>query len=349
MKRIFISIFILFCTSIAQAQFSYFNSEAFWQKLELHHINEPEVISPNDTVIIVATNRVEDTSNFRFFPEVRDDRQIKYFVVYSGHSKWNLLPVYSLKEAIDRMPDKNKSWVVYTEGMGKFFTTDLDRGMNMAAEYGVNVLLMDYPSITAKKKRIGNYYFSKKNAAIASQDFLPVLDTVKQLALSHQLGNKGVNLFFHSMGNIVMWQIIKQGKLKVINDAKWVNNLIFNAACVPQRHHKQFLDQINFAKRIYVHYNPHDYTLGGALLLGRKNLLGMKVKQPISNKAIYINFHLIAGKAHSNFLNLIGRNEIPENDVRHYNTLFQGKAVDISDTLHYKPSEYKHIGYSLLP
>src|SRR5690606_19225388 len=120
--------------------------------------------------LIVVSNRVMDKSNFRYLPEKRDGKQIRYFVVYSRKGNWLVQPVSSLKQAVSLMPDKNKDWLVYTEGMGKFFTSDVDRGMTMAAQYDVNVILLDYPSITAHKKRLGNYFFAKKNAAIAYKD-----------------------------------------------------------------------------------------------------------------------------------------------------------------------------------
>jgi len=334
---------------IAVAQFEYFNTQAFWNKLQLHSSDERPVIHNGDTVLIVASNRVMDNTSFRYLPEERDGRQIKYFVVYSGNGKWNVLPVSSLQQAIFLVPERNRPWVVYTEGMGKFFTSDVDRGMKMAAQYGVNVILLDYPSITAHRKQLGNYFFAKRNATVAYQDFLPVLDTVQMLQDAHQLGERGVNLFFHSMGNIVMRQIIRNHKLDQINNTVWVNNLILNAACIPQHGHKKLLDQINFAKHIYINYNPGDYTLGGAYLISKRYQLGKQVRKPLSSKATYINFNTLAGKGHSNFLNLYGRNEIPAAAIRYYSRIFQGDTISLHDTSLYKPTAYRGIGYDILP
>jgi hypothetical protein len=341
------SFFLLLLPLFSFAQFEYFNSEQFWNKLQLHNAAETPVIHPTDTVIIVASNRVRDASTFRYLPEERDPRHIKYFVVYSGNGKWNVQPVSSLKQAVSLMPDKNKDWVVYTEGMGKFFTSDVDRGMSMTAQYGVNVIMFDYPSLTAHRKQTGNYFFAMKNATIAYKDFVPVLDTIQMMQNNHQLGTEGVNLFFHSMGNIVMQQIIKRGKLPQINETQWVNNLILNAACIPQRGHKKLLDQIKFAKNIYINYNPGDYTLAGAYFMSKRYQLGKQVRKPLSKKATYINFEIIAGKGHSNFLNLTGRNEIPDAAFQYYNTILHGDTVAVHDTHHYQPTTYRGIGYDL--
>lgn len=352
-RRIHIPVIFLFLVLSAnppeaRAQFAYFNSEDFWSKLVLEKEGYVSTANAADTTIILATNRRYDTSTFRFFPEVREGG-IHYFFVYSLQGKWHLIPVSTLQKAINMFPDKNRDWLLYTEGMGKFFTSDADRGMQVAAQYGINVIMMDYPSITAHRKRLGNYFFAIKNARVAYKDFVPVFDTVKMLKVSGKMGNGKLSMLFHSMGNIVMRQIVKQGKLPVINDQVWIDNLILNAACVPQRRHKKWVDKIHFAKRIYIHYNPHDFTLGGAYLVSKKNQLGMKVKRPVSKQAVYINFNAIAGKGHSNFVSLHSREPIPEKSHHHYNTLFHGNAAPVKDTSLYMPSEYKGIGYTLLP
>jgi hypothetical protein len=332
-----------------QAQFEYFNSEQFWRKLQLHNINDRMVISPTDTVIIVASNRVIDTSTFRFLPERRSAKGATYYVIYSGGGRWHVHPVKDMRLAVQLLRDKNRDWVVYTEGMGKFFTSDIDRGMNLSAQYGVNVILLDYPSVTASKKRLGNYFFAMHNAKIAYKDFMPVLDTIKLLLQQRMIGNAGINLFFHSMGNIVMRQLIRNGRLNEINENVWVNNLILNAPCVPQAGHKRWVDRIRFAKHIYIHYNPDDFVLGGAYLLSKKQQLGMKVRRPISNNATYINFSTLAGKGHSNFLNLYGREGVPETSISHYRVLFHGDTVNINNRERYRPTAYRGIGYDILP
>ncbi len=347
--RLLILSLLITLPSVGFAQFEYFNSEQFWGRLSLQPMGKQAEIAAGDTVIIVASNRASDTTGFRFFPERRDGKQIKYFVVYSSRGKWQVQPVQSLQDAVALMPDKNRDWVVYTEGMGKFFTTDLDRGMQLTGQYGVNVLLLDYPSITAFKKRLGNYFFARGNAKIAYKDFGPVLDTVQMLRERQLMGSGSMNLFFHSMGNIVMWQLVKKNKIDKINNSVWVDNLILNAPCVPQRGHRKWVDKIAFARRIYINYNQNDYTLGGAYLVSKRQQLGMKVKRPLSSKAIYVNFNTLADKGHSNFVNLYGRDRIPETAIEYYRVLFHGGAVNVQDSVKYRPSQYKAIGVDILP
>lgn len=348
-QKLLLYLLLLAAPLCSSAQLAYFNSETFWGKLQLQEMQQHPEIDAVDTVIIVASNRASDSNSYRFLPEKRDGKQTKYYVVYTKGGKWKVQPVYGLGDAISLMPDRNKSWVVYTEGMGKFFTTGVDRGMNMAAQYGVNVILLDYPSISAHKKPLGNYFFAKRNAALAQKDFLPVLDSIKQLQQRGTLGNVGVQLFFHSMGNIMLRQIIKKQQLARLNDTKWVQHLILNAPCIPQKGHKKLLEKIDFANQSFIHYNPEDITLAGAYLVSKRYQLGKQVRKPISQKIQYINFNTLVQQGHSYFLHITGRHEIPEAAKRHYHALLHGRNINLADTALYKASGYRGIGYDILP
>lgn len=342
---------IMLCFLVAMpsiAQFSYFNSEAFWQRLQLCPPSETPDVSAGDTVLIVATNRALHKDELRYLPEERDGSRIRYFFVFSARGKWKVQPVASLQQAVELMPQPNRDWVIYTEGMGKFFTSDVDRGMNMTAQYGVNIILMDYPSITAHKKRLGNYFFARKHATIAYKDFLPVLDTIEQLKVQGALGNGHLSLFFHSMGNIVLQQIIKTQNINRYNDRVWADNLILNAACIPQRRHASLLNKVHFTQRIFINYNPGDFTLGGAYLMTKRYQLGKQVRRPLCPAATYVNFNKIAGEGHSNFLNLHDRKDIPEPARHYYQKILHGEAVNFQ-SMDFEATSYRHIGYDLLP
>jgi len=349
MRRLFLLVFSFVLSVDLSAQFGYFNSDEFWSKMELHHASDVPVFTNDDTLVLVASNRALDTSSLRFLPEKRDGQKVRYFLVYSGDGKWHVQPLQSLREGINHMPDRNKDWVVYTEGMGKFFTSDVDRGMNLSAQYHVNVLLLDYPSITAKRKRLGNYFFAKKNASVAHKDFIPVLDTVRRLQEAGLMGSSGVNLFFHSMGNIVLQQAMRHNASETLNASVWVNNLILNAPCIPQRGHRKMIEKIGFARKIFINYNPGDFTLGGAYLLSKRYQLGKQVCNPVSSKAIYVNFNTLVNEGHSNFLNLRSRNAIPDAALKYYNALFHGSSPNIADTNSFRVSRHRGIGYDILP
>lgn len=326
-----------------------FNSESFWGKLVYEEQPVINDFSRSDTAIVVVTNRARTTSKLWFMSEYKGYGTLKYFFVYAYNGKWHVLEKESLEAVTELTPDKNRDWVVYTEGMGKIFTSELDRGMNMAAQYKVNVIMLDYPSITTTRKMSGNYLFAIRNARHAYKDLLPAIEKIKELKQNNKLGTRHLSLFFHSMGNYVMRQIVKKGDLPTINKTQWVDNIILNAACVPQSRHTLWLNKIKFAKRIYVHYNPDDRVLSGAHLISKRKQLGEKIKSNKGSKAIYINFSKLVGDKHSYFLSLAGRDPVKQRAKEHYAVVLHGNAIKPKENNFYRPSDYKSIGWDIQP
>lgn len=328
-----------------------FNSDAYWGKTRLINHLPDNTITNADTTMVVVSNRRFTDDTLRYISENRSDKGLLYFFVFTRNGKWNILPVESLEKAISLVPDKTRDWVAYTEGMGKLFTTDLYRGLSMAGQYHVNVIMFDYPSITTTKKSLGNYFFAIGNARHAHSYFAPAITELKHLRDAGKMGNGKLTLFYHSMGNHVAKGIVKHHELDAINDTTWVNNLILNAPCVPRRGHKRWIMQINCADNIYINYNNNDFTLGGAYLVSKKLQLGHKPIRNICRKpnVTYINFNTLCGQGHSNFLTLSGVQECKPTAAVYYNTILHGNAVNIHDTNMFTQSHFKKIGWELKP
>lgn len=351
MPRVVLLFFISCLLSLfAQAQPGWYNSPAAWGRFQLLPANTALPMPPRDTVIIVASNRtIQYGDSLRFMGEARDGKGIRYYIIYAHNRKWKVWQVHSLAKALAYMPE-NKDWVIYTEGMGKLFTNGVERAMYMNAFYDVNVLYLDYPSITTTKGRMGNYKFSKRNARMAYQDFLPVLDTFQQLKAKGYFSRKTISMFFHSMGSNVLREIVRNGKLPLIQDEKpWVDNLILNAACVPQKRHAEWLGQVQFAKHIYINYNPQDETLAMASLMTARKQLGQKVRPPLLPGATYINFHTLADRGHSLFLSLPFRAPAPDAALQYYRILLHGNAPPLQDSTRFRRTTYRDVGWDILP
>lgn len=334
----------------AHAQFEVYDSAPFWHRLSLDNSINPAAISTNDTAMVVISNRIMQKDSMRFMSQKRDERMLHYFFVYTKGGKWHIYETKDIEEAISYMPDKNKDWLTYVEGMGKLFTSDLERGITVTGMYGVNVIMFDYPSISAAYgKGLGNYFFSVRNSKTAYKDFTVAFADIKSLRDHHKMGTGHISMLFHSMGNNVIREIVRHEKLFVINDEVWVNNIILNAPCVPQAGHRRWIDKIKFAERIYVHYNPKDYTLGGAYLVSKRNQLGMKINRQTSKHVEYINFHTLVAKEHSYFLSLPRRSPAKPEAIRHYRIVLHGNAADLDNMNAYIPGQYKHIGWDVVP
>ncbi len=332
----------------AFAQTNRYDSDLYWMKLSLDTV-PPVDIAVSDTPVVVVSNRIMKRDSLRFMVQERDGGHLHYFIVYSRNGRWHVFETPNLVTAIGYMPGKDRDWVTYVEGMGKLFTSDLERGITLSGLYGVNTIMFDYPSINTAKKQLGNYFFALHNARIIYKDFMPVLAEIKSLRERQQLGAGRLSMLYHSMGNNMIREIVRHKKISQLNDGIWVDNMLLNAPCVPQAGHRKWLSKVKFAKTIYIHYNPQDFTLGGAFLVSKKNQLGMKVHAPTCAEVRYINFHQLVGKEHSCFLNLPSGYIAPEKARRHYNTILHGNAIELSDNTSYSPSVYKHIGWDILP
>ena len=344
-KRLLIVILLLAAMNVhAQNQYD-LNNEAFWKTIVIDSNNN--VPAHYDACIAMASSCLPAPGNVRFISQRHNENGVLYYFIYSVGNVWHVLPERTLSDAIRLVGINDKDWVVYTEGMGKIFTIDVDRGLKMAEQYGVNVLMIDYPSIRTDYGSYKNYQFAKRSSRAAYRDFLPVLDSVKNLAQQKMLGFNHLSLFFHSMGNNVVRDMVLRHRLDPLNDTVWVNNLILNAPCVQQRRHRKWLDKIHFAQRIFVHYNPGDNTLKWARLLSFKKQLGDRLRRPLSSHATYINFNMLCGENHSNFLTFYSI-ILPEAEA-HYSLLFHGADIPVRDTTRYRPSLYRGIGYDILP
>lgn len=346
----FLPFFLLSLVSMAQPNpIGDFNSEAAW--IHAPRISEMPAhkLSATDTCLIVISNRKTSTDSLRYMSEERDGKKLHYFFVFTHDGKWNVLPVNSIEEALKYVPDINNDWLLYTEGMGKLFTSDLARGLTVAGQYKLNVILFDYPSISTSKKQLGNYFFAIGNARTAYLDFADAFKNVMQLRTEKKMGTGKLTMLYHSMGNHVIRQLVKHHMLAPINDKIWVDNLVLNAPCVPRRGHKKWINKIAFAKRIYVNYNNNDFTLGGAYLASKKIQLGQKPVRNISNKVIYVNFNTLVDRGHSNFLSIPGREPAKPAAIRYYNTILHGDATDMKNEKQFAVSRFKKIGWELLP
>jgi hypothetical protein len=352
MNRLRILLLLILFPALSQARTSgldYFNTDYFWEKLVVDDPGDSIHITRWDTAIVVASNRKPAPGQLRFMSEIRDRDSIRFFIVYSKMGKWHVQQQPRLREAVTSLVRKDDDWVVYTEGMGKIFTSDLDRGMRLAGQYEVNVLLLDYPSIRSTYKSYRNYRFAYGNACRAYTDFVPVLDSFKKLRTEGAAGNGALSLFFHSMGNNVLRKIAQQDLLYKYNDRVWVDNIILNAPCVPRRKSRQWMEQVRFAKRMYVHYNPEDGVLKWARIAGFRQILGEHAKMPIADSAVFVNFNTLCGRGHSNFLSLYRRMPASPEALAHYGTLFHGDAVNLQDTARYRRTGYRSIGWDILP
>ncbi|GAA3947853.1 hypothetical protein GCM10022209_50680 [Chitinophaga oryziterrae] len=112
---------LLALSSTAQAQLSFYNSDAYWSNLCLQ--SSCIESAATDTCLVFVSNRHLHPDSLRFVDEYVDTAGLKYFFLQKNAGKWYVYQAPSLQDAMHLLPEK-RDIVVYAEGMGKIFTTN---------------------------------------------------------------------------------------------------------------------------------------------------------------------------------------------------------------------------------
>ncbi len=329
MKRLLTG-FLLALACSAQAQLSNYNSHAYWSRFNLQTAHQHPAGS--DTSLVFVSNRFIHPDSLRFVDEFIDTTALKYFFLEKQNGIWKVYQEPTLDQAMEHLPLR-RNIVVYAEGMGKIFTSNVERAQLMSGQYGVNVVMFDYASINTTYKPSQNFRYARQNARLSARQYAALLIMIRTAREKAAPWTEGVSVstFYHSMGNIILEQMMREGDLGLLEKeaVPFVDNLIINAACVPMKRHAQWVEKIRFAKNIYIHYNRRDMQLKGAHLLTLKRQLGEKVtRRQRADNAQYVNFLEVARWQHSYFMNF------PYNDYRlntamitYFDRLFTGRGV----------------------
>lgn len=138
---------------------------------------------------------------------------------------------------------------------------------------------------------------------------------------------KHLSMFFHSMGNYVLLSTLKKYGSKNY-DCDLVDNIIFNAPCVPSRGHNKLLEQLSFQKNIYVMYNKKDPAIKGATFLLGKLLLGTRPIH-LAKNARYFNLKKVAHVSHNCFLRQSILSSHPQ-VLEIYSDLFHSRTLNLN-------------------
>ncbi|MBO9153176.1 alpha/beta hydrolase [Chitinophaga sp. GCM10012297] len=333
MKRYLLAILLIANVAAARAQAPLYNSNESWARFSL----QPEDLEPvtySDTCLVFVSNRYIHPQSLRFVDEFLDTTSLKYFFLEKIDGKWNVYKENTLREAMEHLPQK-KDIVVYAEGMGKIFTANVERAQLMSSQYNVNVIMFDYASTNTTYKPSKNFRFARNNAALSAGQYLLLLQELKDAKQRQEAWISGAKLttFYHSMGNIILEQMVRHHNINGINETPFIDNLVINAACVSSKRHAEWVERIGFAKQVYVHFNRRDLQLKGAHLLTLRKQLGEKInKKRRAENAVYINFRGMAGWQHSYFMNFpYNEFKLTPAMVAYFSRLFNGQGISSNE------------------
>jgi hypothetical protein len=299
----------------------------------------------SDSVAMVVTNRLVDFSdpqNIKFPNEVDPAHKLRFFRVCVKDGIYYM----SEKKNLDSLIDGNLRYddlSLWVHGDGKTFFDAVSRAILLQNLYKVNIVAFSWPSFEPGINGLKNLKNSMKTAEESEFDFQHLLELFQESKdKPTSLLNKGsLNLFIHSLGNYIMYLLARDSLLDNLKPELF-DNLVLSSAAVNQAGHKEWVEQINIQKRLYINSNGKDVNLSGVTVFTKwGKQLGRTPEPPYADNAIYVDFtHAVGfvfptGASHSYYFGKI--TDASRNIWKFYDELFHGLAPDLHDKSRFKP------------
>ena len=296
---------ILFIVTLCQYSFGQSKAKTVapysyctWENMVL---NKNYLINNSDSCLFVVSTRNYDDTKKEFVDyEYDTSRTLKYFAVYFKGNNWTAVPYPTLEKLLD-LKESFKNMVIFTEGLGKTFTSGVDRGTKLMRIYGIDEIFFDWPTLRPYLKSGKNIKTTYRVSSKVALPYAKFLEEFQIYKITHISKFKVTSLFFHSMGNLILMHDLKGNLFKNIQPGI-IDNVLLNAACVPQKKHALWLNKLNFATHIYVTINKGDRNLNGAKIIFLQHQLGEKAKRPYCKTAHYVRFSNVLDNEHNYYL-----------------------------------------------
>ena len=327
MRQILFLLFICFYLSNFSQIGSKFRTPFSYCQWSNTRLNKQYTPNDQDTCLLVVSTRNYNETEQKFVDYDYDTTgQLKYFAVYFNHNQWIVVPKKSLTELLD-LKSSYKNMVVFTEGLGKTFTSGIDRATQMMRLYDIDELFFDWPT---ERPYISSGKNIKKTCQIAPLIAQPYAKFIKEFEAyknTHTEKFKTITLLNHSMGNLLLMYDLQNDLLKSTSNNLF-DNVILNAACVNQKDHKSWLDKLSFSKNIYLTINDKDRNLRGARILFKARQLGESPQPEFCKQVHYVDFSKYLTIEHNYFLMQEVLNKKPFLKV-FYTNIFEGKTPPV--------------------
>ncbi len=264
-------------------------------------LNKNYRFTNEDTCLFVVSTRNYDSTKKEFVDYDYDTTgTLNYFAVYFKGNNWTVVPYPTLEKLLD-LKESFKNFVVFTEGLGKTFPSGIDRATNLMRVYAIDELFFDWPTLRPYMKAGKNIKTTYRVSAQVAKPYAAFLEEFQGYKNKHVSKFKITTLFFHSMGNLILMHDLKENLFKTIQPHT-IDNVLLNAACVPQKKHAEWLSKLTFPSTIFVTINKRDRNLNGAKIIFLRHQLGEKIKKPLCTNVHYVNFSKVLHKEHNYYL-----------------------------------------------
>lgn len=305
------------------------------QKVESVYLSQMET---GDSIYIV-TNREQNKSSkiFSFNENIKSDSQLVFVKVIFHEPDSIVNQILDYTEFISQVTSIHSDWLLFVHGDSKTYEQSVMRGFDNQHLHQVKVIVFSWPSKDPTINGLKNFKKSKENVKKSMHHFTRLLHCLDSMQRHHKTFNEKANfsMFVHSLGNSYLEYLFKYST-KENNLGLLFDNVIINSAAVNQEKHKEWVEKMNFQKRIYITSNRQDFNLKGSrIFTSDGKLLGEKVETPIANNANYVQFtravgfRFPTGTTHTFFIG-----EVPEEskNIRDfYYTILHGFEIDLSN------------------
>jgi esterase/lipase superfamily enzyme len=296
------------------------------------------------TSLYVITNRVVDSSqiNPSFLNHVKSDPSLTFLqVIYHGNDSLEIAPMDSTR-FISGILGKYSDWLLFVHGDSKTFRQSVMSGFDIQELYDVNVIVFSWSSKDPEINGIKNYKNSRQNVIRSNGHFTSVICLMRSFRQLNPVFQSGARLsmFAHSLGNYYLENLVKQMKSSCGPPVVF-DNLVLNAAAVNQEQHNEWVEKLNFQRRIYITSNVSDFNLKGARIFTKDGKqLGEKIEHPLAVNAVYVNFtnavgfRFPTGTTHTYFIG-----EVPKRSTNirlFYQGILHGLEADLQDARMFK-------------
>ncbi len=321
------------------------------QKVESVYLSE---MKTGDSIYIV-TNRAQNKSikTISFNENIQSDSNLVFLKVTFHEPDSIVNQILDYTEFISQVTSIHSDWLLFVHGDSKTYEQSVMRGFDIQHLHQVNVIVFSWPSKDPTINGLKNFKKSKENVKKSIHHFTKLLQCLDSTKQKHKTfkGKANFSMFVHSLGNSYLEYLFKYST----NKHKFgllFDNVIINSAAVNQEKHKEWVEKMNFQKRIYITSNRQDFNLKGSrIFTSDGKLLGEKVETPIADNANYVQFtkavgfRFPTGTTHTFFIG-----EVPEESktIRNfYYTILHGVEIDLSNE-HKFIKRKDGIGYDII-
>ena len=235
----------------------------------------------------------------------------------------------------DHLTGSGKNCVFFVHGFNQSFEKNLEKCLALENEHNVEVIAFSWPSNPGGFKT-KEYRQAKRNATAS----VGALDsTLEKLGLymkepfnkqALEACNVKLSLMTYSLGNFLFKNYIRDSSYE--DETRIFENVILCQADVDNKHHAEWVDNINAGKRVYITINENDYVLKWSDINFQEDRLGRTAKNLNSANAVYFDFTdgPGVGKTHGLFY------KETNDTVKHFFTeVVNGRRAERTTTLSY--------------